>query len=158
MVQELQEELRMYTTRIPNSYFLVGMIRKPFPAGFIRKLRLMSPKALYLKRSSDNTGPVEDLIIEKLQTLDPIKLIIKNDSHKHSHHQPMQNATNVKESHFKIQIVSDEFMNKSLPARHRMVYSLLSEEFNEKGLHALQMTTRTTDEDEAREKKEKALV
>lgn len=155
MVQERQEELRMYTTRIPNNYSLVGMIRKSIPVGFIRKFSHMSPEVLYLKRSSDTTGPVEDLIIEKLQTLDPTKLIIKNDSHKHSHHQPMQNATNVKESHFKIQIVSDEFMNKSLPARHRLVYSLLSEEFKEKGLHALQMTTRTTEEDEAREKKDK---
>ena len=37
----------------------------------------------------------------------------------------VQNKT---ESHFRLEIVSDVFEGKSLPARHRLVYSLLANE------------------------------
>lgn len=140
----------MYTTRIQllSSSFIFGsMAHKVLSSGIARVSRRMNSKSVSITRSGETTGPIEELIIEKLRCLSPTRLIIKNDSHKHSHHQPMQNATNVRESHFKVEIISDNFIGKSLAARHRLVYSLLTEEFNEKGLHALQMTTRTSKED-----------
>lgn len=43
-------------------------------------------------------------------------------------------------------IVSPEFAGKNQPARHRMVYKLLDEEIKEKGLHAIQLKTKTPEE------------
>lgn len=54
-------------------------------------------------------------------------------------------------------IASDEFKSKMQPARHRMVYSLLKDELAaEGGIHALQLRTRTVDEDEKAKIKEAA--
>lgn len=104
-----------------------------------------------IQKSGEKVGPIEELIIAKLSaSLEPSRLVVKNDSHKHRHHQPMKDATNVQESHFRIEIESEAFKGKSLPARHRVVYALLEEEFNVKGLHALQMTTKTAQEAEAK--------
>lgn len=98
-------------------------------------------------RSSEITGPIEESIIEKVTTaLSPTFLKVANDSHKHSHHQAMQTASNVKESHFRLEIVSDSFVGKNMPARHRIIYQLLDDEFKTKGLHALQMKTKTVEE------------
>ncbi|SGZ49185.1 CIC11C00000004369 [Sungouiella intermedia] len=100
-------------------------------------------------RSSESIGPIEELIIAKITSaLNPTYLKIANDSHKHSHHKPMQTASNVRESHFRIEVVSDNFEGKNMPSRHRVVYQLLNDEFENKGLHALQMKTRTTKEAE----------
>lgn len=56
-------------------------------------------------------------------------------------------------------ITSEAFKSKLQPARHRMVYGLLKEEMaREGGIHALQLRTRTPEEEaaqEARENKEK---
>lgn len=46
-------------------------------------------------------------------------------------------------------IVSDAFKSKMQPARHRMVYTLLKNELAaEGGIHALQLKTRTVEEEE----------
>lgn len=46
-------------------------------------------------------------------------------------------------------ITSEAFKSKFQPARHRMVYTLLKEEMAaEGGIHALQLRTRTPEEDE----------
>ncbi|KAH0588893.1 hypothetical protein H2248_004682 [Termitomyces sp. 'cryptogamus'] len=46
---------------------------------------------------------------------------------------------------FSVQIVSDAFKEKTTMQRHRLVYSVLSEELAQ-GLHSLSLRTRTTDE------------
>lgn len=57
----------------------------------------------------------------------------------------------------RVSIASDEFKSKMQPARHRMVYSLLKDELAaEGGIHALQLRTRTVDEDEKAKTKEAA--
>lgn len=57
-----------------------------------------------------------------------------------------------KETHFRLVIVSDVFKAKPQPARHRMVYSLLSEELSAPGgIHALQLKTQTPQEKEKQE-------
>jgi stress-induced morphogen len=49
----------------------------------------------------------------------------------------------------RVNIVSEAFKSKMQPARHRMVYTLLKDELAaEGGIHALQLKTRTPEEEE----------
>lgn len=97
--------------------------------------------------ASEINGPIEQGIITKIvENLRPTFLKVSNDSAKHSHHAGVRNATNKTESHFKLEIISDDFIGKSMPSRHRIVYQLLDDEFKTKGLHALTMKTKTVDE------------
>lgn len=60
-----------------------------------------------------------------------------------------------KETHFALNIVSPEFKSKMQAARHRMVYALLKEELErEGGIHALQLRTKTPEEEEKLKNKE----
>lgn len=60
------------------------------------------------------------------------------------------------ETHFRVVITSEEFKSKMQPARHRMVYALLKEEMaQEGGIHALQLRTRTLDEETRQTEREK---
>lgn len=67
-----------------------------------------------------------------------------------------------KETHFRLMITSEAFKSKMQPARHRMVYALLKEELDRPGgIHALQLRTRTPEEEEiqiARERKEQGEI
>ena len=66
----------------------------------------------------------------------------------HAHHQAMQGSVS-KETHFRLLITSEAFKSKMQPARHRMVYALLKEEMERAGgIHALQLRTRTPEEEE----------
>ncbi len=75
--------------------------------------------------------------IDKLlrDNLNVFKLTIRNDSHKH-------NVPANSESHFNVQIVSDDFQDLSQIQRHKIVYkavrSLLAE------IHAFSITAMTT--------------
>lgn len=92
-------------------------------------------------------GPIELCIREKLTSqLSPVVLEIRNDSWKHASHHGLRPEANTTESHFKIDIVSEAFQGKSQPARHRMIYSILDDEIKNKGVHALQMKTKTPTE------------
>lgn len=54
-------------------------------------------------------------------------------------------------------ITSDAFKSKMQPARHRMVYALLKEEMERAGgIHALQLRTRTPEEEERQIAREQA--
>ena len=53
------------------------------------------------------------------------------------------------ESHFKLVIVSDDFLGLRLVQRHQKVNALFADELN-RGLHALSMETLTSDEWTAR--------
>ena len=54
-------------------------------------------------------------------------------------------------------ITSEAFKSKMQPARHRMVYALLKEELERAGgIHALQLRTRTSEEEERQMAREKA--
>lgn len=88
-------------------------------------------------------------------------LEIHNDSGLHAHHKAMANNVST-ETHFRLVITSEAFKAKMQPARHRMVYALLKEELERAGgIHALQLKTRTPEEEErqlAREKEESGEV
>ena len=54
-------------------------------------------------------------------------------------------------------ITSEAFKSKMQPARHRMVYALLKEEMaQEGGIHALQLKTRTPEEEARQQQKAEA--
>lgn len=66
-----------------------------------------------------------------------------------------------RETHFRVIITSEAFKSKMNPVRHRMVYALLKEEMaREGGIHALQLRTRTPEEEQRqleREQEDKGM-
>ncbi|KAG9189430.1 bola-like protein [Alternaria panax] len=101
--------------------------------------------------------PMEDALRTKItEALKPTSLEIFNDSHKHAHHKAMVGVTS-RETHFRVFITSPAFQGKMQLARHRMINSLMKEELaKEGGIHALQLITRTPEEEESRKQKEAA--
>ncbi len=72
---------------------------------------------------------MQAVIQQKLtEAFNPIHLTIENESHLHS--------GPVTDSHFKVVVVSDEFVDKRPVARHQMVYGALAEEMAG-AIHAL---------------------
>ncbi|KAK4894575.1 BolA domain UV induced protein Uvi31 [Elasticomyces elasticus] len=99
--------------------------------------------------------PMEDAMRQKItDTLAPTSFEVFNDSHLHSHHKAMKDTTS-QETHFRVFITSSAFEKKMQPARHRMVYTLLKDELAaQDGIHALQLRTRTPEEEEKVKAKE----
>ena len=77
--------------------------------------------------------------------LKPLQLVITNESHLHAGHAGNPHGGADAETHFRVHVVSDEFVGKPLVARHRMVYAALQTELSE-GLHALALKTQTAAE------------
>ncbi|KAF2501460.1 bola-like protein [Lophium mytilinum] len=100
---------------------------------------------------------MEDAMRVKIsEAFNPSTLEVYNDSHKHAHHKAMQGSTS-RETHFRVVITSEAFKSKMQPARHRMVYALLKDEMaQEGGIHALQLKTRTPEEEERQKQREEA--
>ena len=71
--------------------------------------------------------------------LDITSLEIIDESYKHANHAQSNGG------HFKVKIISDDFKDKSLIERHRMVYSIL-DEMIKKEIHAISIEARTTQE------------
>ncbi len=87
---------------------------------------------------------IQDSITEKLNSsFSPEHLEVVNESFMH-------NVPEGSESHFKVTIVCDDFKDKMLIARHRMVNSILKDELqkdrSEGGIHALALHTLTMEE------------
>jgi BolA protein len=82
---------------------------------------------------------IEAVIEQKLlSAFSPIHLDVINESHQH-------NVAPGSESHFKVIIVTDDFVGERLIKRHRAINSILSIELAEK-IHALALHTYTKDE------------
>lgn len=101
-----------------------------------------------------------DRIERKLtEALEPERLVIKDESHKHAGHADRIAALADQgagtgghapidgggETHFRVEIVSGAFTGKSRVERQRMVYAILADELKER-IHALALTTRTPEE------------
>ena len=87
---------------------------------------------------------IQQEITQKLtDAFSPEHLEVINESHMH-------NVPEGSESHFKVLIVCDDFKNKMLIARHRMVNKVLDMELkkerDEGGIHALALHTMTMEE------------
>ncbi|KAK9861499.1 hypothetical protein WJX84_009480 [Apatococcus fuscideae] len=92
-------------------------------------------------------GPQSEAINRKLQDgLKPSKLQVVNESHMHAGHMGNPDGAADAETHFRVEIVSDEFQGKPMVARHRMVYGLLQSELTIGGVHALALKTKTSAE------------
>ena len=77
--------------------------------------------------------------IERLlrDNLNVSKLLITNDSYKH-------NVPPESESHFNVQIISDDFQNLSQIQRHKIVYKAVESLLTE--IHAFSISAMTTSE------------
>lgn len=81
---------------------------------------------------------IKSIIEQKLEhAFTPEFLEVVNESFMH-------NVPEGSESHFKVTVVSTEFIEKRLIARHRLINQTLAEELN--SIHALAMHTLTPDE------------
>jgi len=87
---------------------------------------------------------VAETIRQKLSDiLNPTRLEVVDDSHKHVGH---AGARPGGESHFSVTVVSPLFDGKSRVERQRMIYGALAEEMTEQ-IHALALKALTPDED-----------
>ena len=92
--------------------------------------------------------PIATAMRRKLTAaLEPTVLEIVDESWQHAGHagNPAKDDASA-ETHFVVDVVSEKFNGMKQVTRQRHVYALLEEEFNEKGLHALQMSTKTPEE------------
>jgi len=93
-----------------------------------------------------STRPAQDRIAKKItEAFAPVHIAIENDSHKHAHHEAMEGNTNP-ETHFKLMVVSDAFVDKQRIECHRMINAVLAEELDLlKGgsVHALQIKAKS---------------
>lgn len=81
----------------------------------------------------------------KLQSsLEAAIIEVEDVSYQHAGHVAVRES-GANETHFNVNIVSQEFDGQSLVKRHRMVYDLLSDEL-QSGLHALSIKAKTPKE------------
>jgi BolA-like protein 1 len=107
-------------------------------------------RKLFSKVMEAPGGSLRESIREKLnRVLKPVHLDIVDDSSSHAEHEAMKQNFGFLETHFKIYIVSEAFLAKSPVQRHRMVYELIDEELKTKGLHAVNIVTKTPQEYES---------
>lgn len=78
---------------------------------------------------------------EMLAVLEPIRLEIIDESHKHAGHEGARGGG----GHYLLQIVTLQFAGKSALARQRMIYSALGELMKHE-IHALNIQANTPDE------------
>lgn len=89
----------------------------------------------------DHQRPVYSAIVRKLQLLKPVSLQVVDNSAAHAGHAGAIGLNG--ESHFAIGIVADAFDGLSVVQRHRVIYTLLNDEFSAGWIHALQIDART---------------
>lgn len=88
-------------------------------------------------------GPFYSRIIQKLtDALRPASLSLKDVSHLHAGH---KESSGLPETHFNLELVSDQFEGMSMLKRHRKVYGILADELQER-VHALSMKTNAPSE------------
>ncbi|GFZ47890.1 hypothetical protein JCM24511_05637 [Saitozyma sp. JCM 24511] len=108
--------------------------------------RWSSPDSPLLVDPRRALAPANPALVQLIEAFQPSLIRISNDSSKHSHHAPMRAIGGGSgETHFAVALVSSAFSGKTQIARHRMVNSLLKEEFDA-GLHALSLRLRTPQE------------
>lgn len=93
-------------------------------------------------------GPAITSIKNKIETRfpDATHFAIFNDSYLHNGHGGIADLRNKNESHFRIELVTDDFEGMKLPMRHRMIYKLIQDEIKQFNIHAVQLKTKTVEE------------
>ena len=82
-----------------------------------------------------------DLMRQRLASLDPTTLDIRDQSDLHAGHAGAQGGG----GHFQMTIVSPQFSGRRTMERHRMVYDALGS-LMQREIHALSITAKTPDE------------
>lgn len=83
------------------------------------------------------------MIQERLQeALEPIHLSVIDDSHLHENHPEAKKNGG---GHFSIEIISEQFTEKSAIERHRMIYVALGDTMGT-DIHALSINAKTPEE------------
>ncbi len=84
--------------------------------------------------------PIQDALTSALQALGPNYLAVENESRGHGGYVPG------KESHFKVIVVSGQFVGKRPVQRHQLVYGLAGDLLAPGGIHALSIHAYTPTE------------
>ncbi len=89
---------------------------------------------------------IREQILSRLAKFNPSELTLIDDSASHRGHAGAHSHTertgNVDGTHFELTIVSAEFTNKPLVARHRMIYETL-DDLMKTQIHALKIDARS---------------
>jgi stress-induced morphogen len=94
-------------------------------------------------------------ILKKLSAaLAPVHMEVENVSFQHQQQEQKKQqegytdemSTDCCETHFNVNVVSEEFEGRSLLKRHRLVYAVLADELQTGGVHALSLVTKTPSE------------
>ena len=90
---------------------------------------------------------IREQILTRLAKFNPSTITLIDDSASHSGHagaaSHAERTGNVEGTHFELTIVSAEFANKPLVARHRMIYETLADLMKTQ-IHALKIDARST--------------
>lgn len=89
------------------------------------------------------TGPVATEMLRRLESLEPARIALVDDSEKHRGHGGYNSAG---ESHFSLSIESPLFAGKSRVERQRMVHNALGDLLHER-VHALSIRARAPGEE-----------
>jgi BolA protein len=78
---------------------------------------------------------MEERILKKIKEAlnDISRIYVINESHLHAGHREGGGT----ETHFKVEIKSDDFNDKSRIDSHKVINNILKDEFDNNGLHAL---------------------
>ena len=89
------------------------------------------------------TRPLADIIADRLtRALDPVRLVVNNDSHHHAGHAGHDGSG---ESHFSVEVESAVFIGLSRVARQRLVNNALADLLRGR-IHALAIRTMAPDD------------
>lgn len=80
----------------------------------------------------DNSARIQEMERRLNEALEPVRLVITDDSHKHVGHAGARDGR----GHFTVEIESEAFRGRSPVARHRLVYDALGD-LMETDIHAL---------------------
>jgi BolA protein len=81
-----------------------------------------------------------ELLRERLTSLQPLSLVIADESHRHAGHAGAKEG-----GHYDLQIVAEVFTGKNTVARHRMIYAAAGD-LMRCGIHALSIRALTPGE------------
>jgi BolA protein len=84
----------------------------------------------------------ERIVAQLTAALDPISLDVVDESDRHAGHAGAREGGG---THYRVRVVSARFERQTRVDRHRLVYSLLTEEFAD-GLHALALVAKAPGE------------
>jgi BolA protein len=83
---------------------------------------------------------VDDTLRQRLTTLDPSQLDIRDDSARHAGHAGAKNG-----GHYVVSIVAARFAGLGTMQRHRLVYDAAGD-LMQQGIHALSISAKTPEE------------